>query len=60
MGLVAAIIFIPQLIAYRVITGQFAPSRLGYGSESTMTWLAENVWAASAKPEPSVYWRPTA
>lgn len=31
MGIVAAIVFIPQLIAYRVITGRFGPSQVVTG-----------------------------
>ena len=39
MGVTAALVFIPQLIAYRAITGRFGPSRVVTGK---FTWTSPN------------------
>jgi hypothetical protein len=43
MGLAAAVVFIPQLIAYRVITGRFGPSRVVSGKFNLLSPNAHNV-----------------
>jgi hypothetical protein len=48
MGVTAAIVFIPQLIAYRVITGQFGPSKV---VASKFTWTSPNALNVLFSPE---------
>ncbi len=48
MGLVAAVVFIPQLLAYRVITGAFGPSKVVSGK---FTWTAPNFLNVLFSPE---------
>jgi hypothetical protein len=48
MALVAAIVFVPQLIAYRVITGHFGPSRV---VASKFTWTSPNFLNVLLNPE---------
>jgi hypothetical protein len=56
MGLVAAVVFIPQLIAYRVITGHFSPSKV---VSSKFTWTSPNFLNVLFSPEHGlVPWTP--
>lgn len=48
MGVTTAIVFIPQLIAYRVITGQFGPSKV---VASKFTWTSPNALNVLFSPE---------
>ncbi|HYO49017.1 MAG TPA: glycosyltransferase family 39 protein, partial [Chloroflexia bacterium] len=48
MGITAAVVFIPQLIAYRVITGNFGPSKVVSGK---FTWTAPNALNVLFSPE---------
>jgi hypothetical protein len=48
MGIVAVIAFIPQLIAYRVITGQFGPSKVVSGK---FKWFSPNALNVLFSPE---------
>jgi hypothetical protein len=48
MGLSAFILFIPQLIAYKVITGRFEPSRVVSGK---FTWTSPNFLNVLFSPE---------
>jgi hypothetical protein len=48
MGVTAAVVFIPQLIAYRVITGSFGPSKVVSGK---FTWTAPNALNVLFSPE---------
>jgi hypothetical protein len=48
MGVTAAIVFIPQLVAYRVITGQFGPSKV---VASKFTWTSPNALNVLFSPE---------
>lgn len=56
MGLTAAIVFIPQLIAYREITGRFGPSRV---VSSKFTWTSPNALNVLFSPDHGlVPWTP--
>jgi hypothetical protein len=56
MGATAAIVFIPQLIAYRAITGRFGPSRV---VASKFTWTSPNALNVLFSPEHGlVPWTP--
>lgn len=56
MGLAAAIVFIPQLIAYRVITGQLGPSKV---VSSKFNWTSPNALNVLFSPEHGlVPWTP--
>ena len=48
MGVAAFIVFIPQLVAYRVITGRFEPSRVVSGK---FTWTSPNFLNVLFSPE---------
>src|SRR5205814_7207310 len=48
MGVLAAIVFIPQLIAYRMITGHFGPSKVVSGK---FTWTSPNFLNVLFSPE---------
>ncbi len=48
MGITASITFIPQLIAYRVITGHFGPSKVVSGK---FTWTSPNFLNVLFSPE---------
>ncbi|HYP39525.1 MAG TPA: glycosyltransferase family 39 protein [Chloroflexia bacterium] len=48
MGITAAVVFVPQLIAYRVITGGFGPSKVVSGK---FTWTAPNALNVLFSPE---------
>ena len=48
MGITAGIMFIPQLIAYKVITGQFGPSKVVSGK---FTWTSPNALNVLFSPE---------
>ena len=56
MGLVSAVVFIPQLLAYRVITGAFGPSKVVAGK---FTWTAPNFLNVLFSPEHGlITWTP--
>ncbi|HYP19629.1 MAG TPA: glycosyltransferase family 39 protein [Chloroflexia bacterium] len=56
MGVTAAIVFIPQLVAYRAITGRFGPSKVVAGK---FTWTAPNALNVLFSPEHGlVPWTP--
>jgi hypothetical protein len=56
MGLTAAVVFIPQLIAYRVITGRFGPSQVVSGK---FTFTSPNALNVLFSPEHGlVPWTP--
>ncbi|MEA2575702.1 MAG: hypothetical protein QOH93_3000 [Chloroflexia bacterium] len=56
MGLTAAIVFIPQLIAYRVITGQFGPSKV---VSSKFNWTSPNALNVLFAPDHGlILWTP--
>src|SRR5690242_16326150 len=56
MGLAAVVLFIPQLIAYKVITGRFEPSRVVSGK---FTWTSPNFLNVLFSPEHGlVPWTP--
>ena len=56
MGVTAAIVFIPQLIAYRVITGQFGPSKVVLGK---FNWTSPNALNVLFSPEHGlILWTP--
>jgi hypothetical protein len=56
MGLVAAAVFIPQLIAYRAITGRFRPSQVVSGK---FTWTSPNFFNVLFNPEHGLFlWTP--
>lgn len=56
MGTTAAIVFIPQLVAYRAITGRFGPSKVVAGK---FTWTAPNALNVLFSPEHGlVPWTP--
>ena len=56
MGVMAAIVFIPQLVAYRAITGRFGPSRVVF---SKFTWTSPNALNVLFSPEHGlVPWTP--
>ena len=48
MGIVAAITFVPQLVAYKVITGHFGPSKV---VSSKLTWTSPNFLNVLFSPE---------
>jgi hypothetical protein len=48
MGVIAAIVFIPQLIAYKVITGNFGPSKVVSGK---FNWTSPNFLNVLFSPE---------
>lgn len=48
MGVVAGVVFIPQLITYRVITGHFGPSKV---VSSKLTWTSPNALNVLFNPE---------
>jgi Gpi18-like mannosyltransferase len=56
MGVTAAIVFVPQLIAYRAITGRFGPSSVVAGK---FTWTSPNALNVLFSPEHGlVPWTP--
>ncbi|HEX8221193.1 MAG TPA: glycosyltransferase family 39 protein [Chloroflexia bacterium] len=56
MGVTASIVFIPQLVAYRAITGRFGPSRVVAGK---FTWTSPNALNVLFSPEHGlVPWTP--
>ncbi|HEX8231050.1 MAG TPA: glycosyltransferase family 39 protein [Chloroflexia bacterium] len=56
MGVTAAFVFIPQLIAYRVITGQFGPSKV---VSSKFNWTSPNALNVLFAPDHGlVPWTP--
>ncbi len=48
MGVTAGVVFIPQLIAYKVVTGQFGPSKVVF---SKFTWTSPNALNVLFSPE---------